>query len=89
MVIRAARLAGSQLGSSATEGLRAVDVTPVCEANNQDDETIVLNLVQNSVVTDTDSVSIGATGQLDRAWRPRVVCKRVDARRDPSLGIAW
>lgn len=72
------------------EGPLLVDLAAVADTHNEDDELVVVNRVDDTVLAFADPIERGRdVDQLDDATRPRLACKGIDASGDsaPDLRI--
>ncbi|HET6908867.1 MAG TPA: hypothetical protein VFH54_05955 [Mycobacteriales bacterium] len=56
----------------------AKHVTPMPDAHNLNDQTIVVHLVDDSIITRSHSKSAVLAGHRATTWRPRIVGKQID-----------
>jgi hypothetical protein len=70
-------------GSEAESGRSAVDVSPVGDLDDVDDQNVILNLVQDSVVALSDSVFL-LCAELLASRGTRIVGKGLNPGHDPS-----
>ena len=64
----------------------AVDLAAMAEADNHDNQDIVLDSVDDSIVADTHTIEIVETGQTLIAGRSGVVCEGADSGIDAIAG---
>jgi len=63
----------------------SVNISAVADGDHENDKAIVLNLVDDSVVTKTDSEKIFRSNQLLAPTGPRIEAEVLDLRRDATL----
>lgn len=59
------------------------------DAKHQDDQIIILDRVDDTILAHSDSMEVILPLKLDRAARPWVQGQRVDVRGNPTLDLPW
>ena len=68
---------------------RSVDIPAMAEANDQHDEPVVVNLVDDPIVTDAHSIHAVLPLEGDTPRRSRFVCEEIDRSPNPLLLAPW
>jgi len=63
--------------------LLSADVSPVSDSDNTDDESVIFDLVQNSVVPLSEAVAVLSRQLLGARWA-RIVCQGLDGCKDTA-----
>jgi hypothetical protein len=64
--------------------LLALGVSPVRGAENVHEARVLVNRVDDAIVSDANSPQVGGSSQLDASARPRIASQSLDTRDDPS-----
>lgn len=66
-----------------------VDIAPVTDCHDQNDENIIGHLVDHSIVFDSDAIKVFDTAEFLAAGGTGIACEPVQATPDAGADLRW